>query len=104
MLISRIMQPAVPDRLSLQASPLYGPPASAFNTRAVTVKEAVRVAPPYDPDSVIGVEVFTLLVEIVKDPLVAPAAIVTLAGPAATPVLLLDRVTTAPADGAAPLS
>src|SRR5260370_23456845 len=46
----------------------------------------------------------TALVLTVNAALVAPAAIVTLDGVLATFVLLLERVTTAPPDGAAPLS
>ena len=50
------------------------------------------------------VDKITALVLTVKLALVAPAAIVTLAGVRAAPVLLLDSETTAPPDGAAPLS
>src|SRR5258708_40276345 len=46
----------------------------------------------------------TLLVEIANVAPACPAATVTLAGTVATPVLLLERVTTAPPDGAGPLN
>ena len=45
----------------------------------------------------------TALVVTMKLALLAPAGTVTLAGTAATPVLLLERETTAPPVGAAPL-
>src|SRR5438876_5434073 len=50
------------------------------------------------------VDASTALVLTVNVALVAPAAIVTLDGVLATFVLLLESVTTAPPDGAAPLS
>jgi hypothetical protein len=50
------------------------------------------------------VEAETVLVVTVKDALLEPAGMVTLAGTVATPVLLLERVTVTPPDGAAPLS
>ena len=49
-------------------------------------------------------EVVTAFVETVKVALVEPAGTVTLAGTVATAVLPLDRVTTAPPAGAAPLN
>src|SRR5271165_2627328 len=46
----------------------------------------------------------TPLVVMVKVAVVAPAATVTLAGSCAAPVLLLDKVTSAPPEGAGPFS
>ena len=65
----------------------------------VTVSCAVCVA-PYTPEIVTAVELETALVVTVKVPLVALAATVTLGGTCAAAVLLLDRVTTAPVEGA----
>lgn len=70
----------------------------------VSVSDAVRVAPPYDPVIVTPLDAATDSVVIVNVALVLPAASVTLAGTVATPVLLLESVTTAPPDGAAALS
>lgn len=70
----------------------------------VTVSDAVRVAPPYDPVIVTPVDAATDSVVIVNVALVLAAATVTLAGAVATPVLLLASVTTAPPDGAAAVS
>ena len=70
----------------------------------VTVRGAVRVTPPADAVIPTEVELLTLLVEIVKVALVAPAGTVTLAGTVATPVLLLASVTTVPPDGATSFS
>ncbi len=50
------------------------------------------------------VDAATALVLTVKDALVAPAGTITLEGTLAAAVLLLDSATTAPPDGAAPLS
>jgi hypothetical protein len=68
------------------------------------VSEAVWVAPPKDAEMVTVVTAATALVLIVKVALVAPAATVTLEGVPAAVVLLLESVTTAPPDGAAPVS
>ena len=70
----------------------------------VTVSDAVRVAPPYDPVSVTPLDAATEAVVIANVALVLPAATVTLAGTVATAVLLLASVTTAPPVGAAALS
>lgn len=67
----------------------------------VTVKVALRVAPPKAPLMVADVDVVTDTVLTVKVPLVAPAAMVTLAGTLAVAGLLLESVTTAPPAGAA---
>jgi hypothetical protein len=53
---------------------------------------------------VTAVDAVTALVLTVKVALVAPAATVTLAGTLAAAVLLLESVTSAPADGAGPLN
>ena len=55
-------------------------------------------------EMVTEVDAATALVATVKVALVAPAGTVTLAGTVATVVLLLERLTTAPPAGAAPLS
>jgi hypothetical protein len=72
------------------------PPAAGF-----TVSVPVRVTPPAAPEMVTDAEVVTVLDVTVNVPLVAPAAIVRLAGTVAALVLLLDNVTTVPPDGAA---
>jgi hypothetical protein len=69
----------------------------------VTLSVAVRVAPEV-PEIVTSVEVVTADVVTVKVPLVLPAPTVTLAGTAATAVLLLESDTTVPPDGAALVS
>ncbi len=68
------------------------------------MSEADRVVPLYDPEMVTELDEPTALVLTVKLALVVPPATVTLAGTVATPVLLLDRLTTAPPPGAAALS
>ena len=70
----------------------------------VTLSVAVRLAPPNTPVIVTGVVVVTAAVLTVNGTLVAPAVTVTLAGAAATVVLLLDSVTMAPAEPAALVS
>lgn len=70
----------------------------------VTVSDAVRVAPPYDPVIVTPVDAATDGVVIVNVALVLPAATVTLAGVLVAAVLLLASVTTAPPVGAAAVS
>jgi hypothetical protein len=72
------------------------PPAAGF-----TVSVPVRVTPPAAPEMVTEAEVVTVLDVTVNVPLVAPAAIVMLAGTVAALVLLLDNVTTVPPEGAA---
>jgi len=76
------------------------PPAAA----GFTVSELVRVTPPYVPEIVTELEAVTAFEVAVNVPLVAPAAIVMLAGTVAALVLLLDNVTIAPPDGAAAVS
>src|SRR5438445_1353844 len=63
-------------------------------TLGTTVSVAVRVAPPYDAETVTDVEAATTLVVIVNVALVAPAGTVTLPGTAAAG-LSLDSVTCA---------
>jgi hypothetical protein len=67
----------------------------------VTPRVAVWVMPPADAEILTEVELLTLLVETVNVALVEPAGTVTLVGTVATAVLLLDRFTTVPPDGAA---
>ena len=70
----------------------------------VTVMVAVRVTPAYVADTTdVAVEV-TGLVETDTAELVAPAATVAVAGTVTAAVLLLDKETTAPPDGAAAVS
>jgi hypothetical protein len=68
-----------------------------------TVSVAVAVV-PYVPEIVTAVPLVTALVVTAKVALVAPAATVTLASTCATAVLLLESVTSAPPEGAAPLN
>jgi hypothetical protein len=68
-----------------------------------TVSNVVLVVPPYEAEMVTGVAAVTALVVTVNIALVAPAATVTLAGTVAADALL-ERATTAPPLGAAPLS
>ena len=67
----------------------------------VTVSVALRVDPPNAPLIVRDVDAVTDAVLTVNVALKAPAGTVTLAGTVAALVLLLDRVTTAPPEGAA---
>jgi hypothetical protein len=76
---------------------------SATAVAGFTVSKVVSVVPPYEAEMVTGVTTVTELVVTVNVALVAPAATVTLAGTAA-PDALLERETTAPPLGAAPLS
>ena len=78
------------------AVPVPPPPAAGF-----TVRVPVRVTPPDAAEMATDVEEVTVLDVTVKVPVVAPATIVMLAGTVAALVLLLDKVTTAPPDGAA---
>ena len=66
-----------------------------------TVSTAVRVAPPALPEMLTNVDVETETVVIANVVLVAPPATVTLAGTVAAAVLLLDKLTVAPPEGAA---
>src|SRR6266403_1845340 len=68
-----------------------------------TVSEAVLVTPAYDAEMVTGVDAVTALVLTVNVALLAPAAIVTLAGTLAAP-LSLESNTCAPPVSAGPLS
>ena len=67
------------------------------------MRVACRDAPPKEPVIVTDVDVLTADVVIVNAALVAPAVTVTLAGVVAA-ALLSESVTTAPPDGAAPVS
>jgi len=77
--------------------------AGACDAGAVTVRPAVRVTPARVAVMVTVVEAVTEPVVSVNPALVEPAATVTLAGTVAAAVLLLERLTTAPPAGAAPL-
>jgi hypothetical protein len=68
------------------------------------VSEAVCVVPAYTALIVTEVAVPTALVLTVKMAFVAPGGTVTVDGTVATPVLLLERTTTAPPLGAGPFS
>ena len=68
----------------------------------VTVRTAVRVAPPYDAVIVTEVELVTAEVEIPATVDVPPSGTVAVAGTEATAGLLLDSETVAPPGGAAP--
>jgi hypothetical protein len=71
---------------------------------AVTVSVAVRVVLPRTPFNVTEVFAATGLVVTVNVAVVAFAATVMLPGTCAAVVLLLERVTTAPPDGAGPFN
>ena len=89
--------PDVPVTVSIYV-PAGVPPVAGF-----TVSKVVLEVPPYEAEMVAGVAAFTALVFTVNVALVAPAATVTLAGTVAADALL-ERETTAPPLGAAPLS
>jgi hypothetical protein len=74
------------------------------NAAAATESVAGSVTPAYAPEIVEVVDVVTELVVIGNVALVAPDAIVTLAGTVAAAVLLLVSVTVIPDDGAAELT
>jgi hypothetical protein len=99
---------AAPFRVNVAVDDVPPVTVLGFNVRGV--KEAtvtVRVAllvKPYVPEIEADVVDATPLVVIVNDAVVAPAAIVTLAGTFAAEVLLLPRVTAAPPAGAGPFS
>ena len=92
------MVPDVPVTVSVYVPAGVPPVVAGF-----TVSKVVLVVPPYEAEMVAGVAVVTALVVIVNVAEVAPAATVTLAGTVAADALL-ERETTAPPLGAAPLS
>lgn len=71
---------------------------------AVTVSEAVLVTPPATAEMETALVVATAFVWTVKVAVVLPEGTVTLGGTVAVAVLLLERLTTTPPAGAAPLS
>jgi hypothetical protein len=90
--------PDVPVTVSVYVPAGVPPVVAGF-----TVSKVVFVVPAYEAEMVTGVTAVTALVVTVNVALVAPAPTVTLAGTvAADPVL--ERATTAPPLGAAPLS
>jgi hypothetical protein len=93
-----LVVPDVPVIVSIYVPAGVPPVVAGF-----TVSKVVLVVPPYEAEMVTGVAAVTALVVTVNVALVAPAATVTLAGTAAADALL-DRETTAPPLGAAPLS
>ena len=93
-----LVLPDVPVIVSIYVPAGVPPVVAGF-----TVSKVVLVVPPYEAVMVTGVAAVTALVVTVNVALVAPAATVTLAGTAAADALL-ERETTAPPPGAAPLS
>src|SRR5437870_4016674 len=108
--VAKLALPVVP---TLTVSPIgleetdspVRPVAVSVNTApaacGLTVRVAVRMAPPPEPVIVIAVELTTELVVPAKVALVAPAATVTLAGSEATAAFELERLTRSPPLGAA---
>jgi hypothetical protein len=91
-------------RLPVEYSAFCTETVSAVGAEGDTESVAVRVTPPLDAVIVTLVAAVTDCVVTVKVALPAPAATVTLAGTFATAVLLLERDTTLPPVGAAPVS
>lgn len=83
---------------------LEGLSASEARVGGITASDAVRVTPLNEAEIVTEDNVPTGVVITPNVTAVDPPAIVTLPGTVATPVLLLDRVTTAPPLGAGALS
>jgi hypothetical protein len=86
------------------------PPTMGFGLKVTdvgpggdTVRVPVSATPPYVADTTTSVEAPTALVVAVNVADVWPAATVTLAGTATTPMSALDSVTTAPLAGAGSL-